>query len=239
MSTISIKTAQHVSIDYELATWVERLLAFFLDFIIIVFAGFAFFFLFAFAFDDTDIAGGLTIAILSVYTLVSEMITKGLTIGKKALKIRVVNLSGEAMELSSYALRWSFRFLDIYLSFGAIATLVINTTAKGQRFGDILAHTAVIKEKESSPVFLREIMQLKDKNDVEITYPNVGVFNEEEMLFAKNTLDRVKKYKNEAHFQALDKMCLRMCERLGITQIPKNKERFIRQVISDYILSTR
>jgi len=237
MPNISIKTPQHVSVDYELATWGERMLASIIDLLI---KG-AFVFIFRFLFDDLglDTFVYFIIAIVySLYSLMLEIFLKGKTIGKLALKIRVVNLNGETIELSSYFNRWFLRIIDLYGTFGVLATISCLISDKKQRIGDLVANTIVVKEKTNSPILLKEIIAIRDKSDSEIMFPLVTKFTEEQMLFAKNTLQRVQRNSNIAHQKSLYFLCKKMSETIGV-EMPKNQSKFIKQLISDYILSTR
>jgi len=238
MLSISTKTAQNVNIDYELASWGERFLAFLLDFAIIYFGWLITLAALSFILGG-DIGGIIATIIFTPYTLVSEILMKGQTIGKKALKIRAMNISGESLEFHTCFTRWCARLLDVAGSLGTLATLTISVSDKRQRIGDLLANTVVIKEKDSNNIFLEEILKLKVKDNVKVVYEKAMLFNEEEMLFIKNTLSRVKKYKNEAHFRALDDLCEKVSDRLNLYETPKNKEAFLKQLIKDYIILTR
>lgn len=239
MATVTIKTAQNVSIDYQLATWVERFLAFILDMLVIIIGGLILFFMLLAIFGGEAVIGTIVTIIVSFYTLVLEMTLRGQTLGKKLMKIRVIQLTGEIPTLSSYLSRWSFRLFEIFMTGGVLATVLCGTSKYAQRLGDILGNTIVIKEKESKPVFLKEILQLKNKTQADVMYPNVTAFSEEEMLFTKNTLSRIKKYPNEAHRKAFDLLYTKISEKLGV-EVPKpQREALIKQVIKDYIVLTR
>ena len=68
----------------------------------------------------------------------------GQTLGKKIVGIRVLKADGTRCDLSAAAVRNALRFVD-NLFFGLIGVLLIATSAKKQRLGDILAGTVVVK----------------------------------------------------------------------------------------------
>ena len=135
-----------------------------------------------------------------VYHIVSEISMNGQSIGKKLMGIRVVNENGGKASISQFLIRSLIRTSDymmliiiIYSSlFGIYAIwalllsillllldiILIATSKKGQRLGDILAHTILLRtnatESMSGTVFLDvadnyrpsfpQIMQLSDKD---------------------------------------------------------------------------
>ncbi|MFK7899599.1 MAG: RDD family protein [Cyclobacteriaceae bacterium] len=240
MPSIDIKTPQHVTIDYQLASWGERILAYVIDFAIMVGSSLLLALLLAKLIGFSNTVFIVTYGVIfGLYTLLFETSLKGQTLGKKALKIRVVDLHAEPVTLTAYVLRWSFRFIDIYFSLGVLASVLMNTTLKAQRLGDILANTVVIKERESDPLKLENMEAILNESEHTITYPDVVRFSEEEMLFAKKTLDRVKKHPNDSHKKALVLLTDKLMERLEITPSTGSKEQFIKTVIKDYIQLTR
>jgi len=70
------------------------------------------------AFDNMDQWSQIAInTVLSFpvmfYTLVLESLLQGQTIGKRALKIRVVKIDGYQATFSDYVVRWFFRIVDV------------------------------------------------------------------------------------------------------------------------------
>ena len=78
--------------------------------------------------------------------------------------IRVVKINGENANINDYAMRWAFNLIDFWFSAGAIAALFISTTEKGQRLGDILGQTAVIKNNPEQVYSIRDILNIKDRS---------------------------------------------------------------------------
>src|SRR5699024_5375414 len=76
-----------------------------------------------------------------LYFLLMESLNNGQTIGKTALKIRVVKLNGTSAHFSNYLIRWALRIIDFSLTSGACALFSFLLNGKGQRLGDIAAKT--------------------------------------------------------------------------------------------------
>ncbi len=84
-------------------------------------------------------------AIPFVYYVVLEK-SSGQTLGKRLMGIRVVKTNGERCDLVSALVRNALRFID-NLFFGLIGILLIASTRKKQRLGDIFAQTVVVKSQ--------------------------------------------------------------------------------------------
>ena len=146
MQTIQVRTTQNVFIQYPVASVGDRILAFLLDRLILVFYCIAV----AALFISTDMEV-IWIWLLLVgipflfYFLFFEIIMNGQTPGKRAMSIKVIRMDGTQPSIGDYILRWIFSFIDFYIFSGVIAVIVIAAGGKGQRLGDVVAGTSVIK----------------------------------------------------------------------------------------------
>lgn len=236
MKKIEINTTQNVTIEHELAQISERIGAFIIDFIVIVIISSTLSLIFH-SYESTTIA---VIAILPamLYHLVSEMITGGQSIGKKVLRIKVIKLNGEPLHTFDFLTRWIFRLVDILLSMGTVAIIMITSTSRAQRLGDMVGDMVVVRTNNSDIYSLNRILSREKGNDYTVTYPQASIFTEDEMLIVKQTLVRYKKYKNEGHREAVILLSNKIEEQLQVTA-PKNKVAFLNQVIKDYVYLNR
>ncbi|MEM7105572.1 MAG: RDD family protein [Bacteroidota bacterium] len=241
MSKIEISTTQNVSIEYELASLSERIFAFIVDQIILwvtvliltaifVPAGGFFYNLVTFI---------LILPIFVFYSLFSEIFLNGQSLGKRVFGIKVVKLSGDEPGLNDYIIRWTFRMIDIWFSFGTVASLLIGSSSKRQRLGDLVANTAIIKIKSSFHLKLKDILKINSLENYEITYPAVRQFSEQDMLLIKTVLARVQRFPNRAHKEALYDLVTKVTKKMGIENRPKNSTQFLKTLIRDYIVLTR
>jgi uncharacterized RDD family membrane protein YckC len=244
LRSIEINTAQNVTIEYELAPLYMRLLAFLLDLVIIGVSLVLFYFL------GLLITGGMKdllsyysylvlFPIFLFYAPVSEALMNGQSIGKLAMGIRTVKLSGKQATLSDYVMRWLFRLVDIYLCFGSLAAILISSTDKNQRIGDIVANTVVVKLRPSRALRLRDLLSIHSVNNYKPRYPEVRSLSEEDMLLVKSVLERNRKYANQAHRDAQDELVIKLMELLQITKLKQEKADFLRTLLNDYIVLTR
>ena len=250
MKTIEIDTSQNVTIEYELANFGARFLAFFIDFMIL--CGLSIFFLIAFmvlfASTRTDefyiYAWYMTIPIFACYTLYSEILLDGQTLGKKAIGLKVVKINGDAPTGHDYFIRWLFRMIDIYMSFGAIASLLISSSTRAQRLGCLFSGTVVIRLSSSRRIPLQNVLKISDISNYTPVFPNVVEYAENDLLFIKRVLDRQRRYPNEAHSKALTDLADQLAKDLEIAdnQRPKSlseAQRFLSTLIDDYVVLTR
>ncbi len=235
MKKIEINTTQNVTIEHELAQLSERIGAFVIDVIIIVIISSIFSLIFQ-SYDSKTIAVVVILPAM-LYHLVSEIITGGQSIGKKALKIKVIKLNGEPLHIFDFLTRWVFRLVDVSMSVGTVAIIMITSTARAQRLGDMVGDMVVVRTNNSDIYSLNRILNREESANA-VTYPGASIFTEDEMLVVKQTLVRYKKYKNQGHREAVILLSEKIETQLQVTA-PKNKVDFLNQVIKDYVYLNR
>lgn len=243
MRSIELQTTQNVTINYDLALLRDRVLAFFVDLIIII----SIVILLSISLAPIAIRYGLdeVLAYLVIspvftfYTLIFESLADGQTPGKMALRIKVVHVEGRQMGFTDYLLRWAFRLVDVWLSFGAVAVVLTSSTPRAQRLGGLASNSTVVKSNPSLAIELRDVLRINTTENHVPKYPEVRHFKESDMLLMKKTIDRYRKYGNEAHLQALNELTRRVCDELGLEPPRENKIQFLKDLIKDYIVLTR
>ena len=244
MRRIEIITPQNVPILYQLASVRERMLAFFLDALILLVSLYFIYLISLFTFSDSPDANTIIqyliiFPVFVFYSLVWEIFNNGQTIGKRAMKLRVIKLTGMEMSVSDYMLRWAFRWIDIWGSLGAIAALQISSSEKGQRIGDVLADTTVIRMRADFTVSLKELLAIKSTAEHEVIYPEIRRMKEEEMLLVKLVLDQYRKFPNEAHQKVLFQTAQNIALRIDLEEVPKDRQAFLNRALTDYVTVTR
>lgn len=239
MTEIEITTTQNITIHYELATVMERILAYIIDAIIITLSSLIVYALTNSVFNNSEMVVYFTILpIIVFYNLVFELFKNGQSLGKMALKLRVIRLDGEKISFTGYLMRWMFRSLDIYSSFGGIAFMGIISSSNNQRIGDVLANTVVVSLRKDNRMRLENLLKLNKEVKYEPVYPQVIKFEEETMLIVKEVLKKQMKYPNVAHKKAFDLLVEKVSTELNI-KAPKNKVEFLKTLLKDYIILTR
>lgn len=243
MKTIEINTAQKVTIQYELASLGNRFLASFIDALVMAGVMTFLYILGSSAIRDTDdllvFVYLVLLPIFLFYTLASEIVLHGQTIGKKSMGLKVVKLNGDAPTTHDYFMRWMFRFVDIFMSLGSIGALMISASPKSQRLGCLLSGTTVIRTTSQRTFTLNDILKISTLDTYQPSYPEIRKFNEKDMLFIKKVLERERRYPNAAHRKAVDDLSFHVAKQLEINNVPGDRSKFLRTLINDYIVLTR
>lgn len=163
----NIDTPESVAFDYTLADVGNRSLAALLDMFLVFLALIGLNLVLvailrsmgvSVEFFDLEVEGagwlaGLVIALYAIldfvvfwgYFMLLELKWNGQTIGKQALKIRVVRLDGSPAGASEIAVRNLVRIIDFLPSGYLFGLLVMLLDGKGRRLGDLAAGTIVVK----------------------------------------------------------------------------------------------
>ena len=243
MKNIEISTSNHVAIEYELATTFNRVVASIIDFaIIIIWLTSTSNSLFQSKFIDstTELIVGMILMIPFVfYSFFCELILKGQTVGKLVLGIKVVKMDGKNPGFSECTIRWAFRLVDIWGSAGALAFLMISSSEKAQRIGDVFSNTMVINLRPKNVYTLNDVLSIKDSSKYTPVYPAVTTYTDEDMLVIKNILDRLKKYPNKNTKELVKEMSSKVKEKIKVNSEKIDDQEFLRTVLQDYIVLTR
>lgn len=242
MQTIDIITTQNVTIQYALASVRDRLLSFFVDLIVLGVSVMLLVLVFT-SVISTDsfeyIIYLIIIPLVLFYSLAQEVLLNGQSIGKRLVGLKIVKLTGKEPTMSDYLIRWAFRFIDIWFSLGSIAVMLISSTDRQQRLGDLLANTAVIKLNPWATVSLQEILSIHSTDTYKPMYPAVKKYSEQDMLFVKQALDRFKSFHNTAHEDAITMLADKMAVQLELSELPENKVAFLKTLLNDYVVLSR
>ncbi|MBC7776909.1 MAG: RDD family protein [Phycisphaerae bacterium] len=243
--TIEIRTTQNVTIEYELAGLRERALAWMLDTVIIVFGYYLAVILIMLIAGGMDNWWGVFFGVMLflayfLYNILFEILKRGQSPGKMALGTKVVRLDGKDPEWSDVTLRALLQLVDSIFCLGIVGGLLIKTTAKAQRLGDMAANTTIIKLQSSNYAFrLTDILNISSLSNYQPVYPQVRTLSERDMIFVKTALTRLSTYPNQAHEELLEDLVTHLMPLLGVEKRPNNRVEFLKTLLKDYIVLTR
>ncbi|MEZ0487688.1 RDD family protein [Fibrella aquatica] len=227
---VSIQTTQNVLLEYEPASIGDRILATLLDYV--VFAAWAILTIALPAGAGWFGSGGqsvvyvLVVAALPIffYDFFCEWLLNGQSIGKIALKIRVVMMDGSQPGVGAYLMRWLLRLVDTRIFSGIVAIVCVATNGKGQRLGDLAAGTTVIR--------LHSKVQLDD-----VVYNNLPPNYQVRFHSAQQLTDRdiqvIREVLRRGSSEAADLTADKIKEVLHITTDLSNYD-FLITIINDY-----
>jgi uncharacterized RDD family membrane protein YckC len=231
MQTVRVRTTQNVFIDYPVASIGDRILGFLIDRIILILYSVA---IFAFLVNiELEEIGYLWIIVLAFpwmfYGLLFEIFMNGQSPGKRVMKTKVVRLDGSPPTIGDYLLRWIFSFIDYYILSGAIAVVFVAMSGKGQRLGDIVAGTSVIKLIEQQEITGKDVFVTAEDMHVP-TFTQVTQLNETDIEIIQRALEVNREQGNIQPVMIITEKIKTM---LGIqTDLPPVK--FLYTVIKDY-----
>jgi uncharacterized RDD family membrane protein YckC len=129
------------------------------------------------------------------YSLLCEYFLNGQTFGKKVLNIKVIRLDGNQPTLGNYIMRWMFRLIDTDIMGGLIGIITIAASQNGQRFGDMLAGTTVVKLKKE--ILLEDALLNAEDKEKEMayvpTFPQVTALNDQQIQLIREVIAAFKK----------------------------------------------
>lgn len=236
MDNFQIETAQNISITQNVAGVGERILAYLIDFVImIIYVVFALLML-----AGLDVPGDqewlfATVIFLPLllYFLLWETLWNGRSPGKAALDLRVVKLDGSKPAFSNYLVRWLLRIVDISITSGSVAVVTILLTGRGQRLGDLAAGTTVISEK--SRIGLNRTISVNVPEDYKPQYPQVTMLSD---LDVQEIKEIYRESLANSNYRVIAKLSSKVSDLLQVT--PEEKPvQFLKTVIKDYSYYTQ
>ncbi len=162
-TTMEVETPEHVCFRYQVAGPARRTLAYLIDLAVrgaILFVlGIMVMLSVGLTFGlEEDTLSGLGMGLMAVvlfavewlYYVVSEAIFGGQTLGKRALRLRVVKDDGTPVKLGDSALRNLLRGVDFLPFLYCLGVVVMGRDRAFRRLGDLLAGTLVVHEASGS-----------------------------------------------------------------------------------------
>jgi len=251
MPEIHISTPFNIDISFEIAALYKRLLAYCIDFILLILYMFSMLYLLFGGFRMEEGSYGFVLIVLVIpmllYTMVAELTLNGQTVGKKLFGIKVVSLEGGEPTLGQYALRWFMRFYEwafiifflfwgngltgIFLFFlGAITSIIIiSVSPRSQRLGDIIAGTVVVETASKLTVDDTIFMHVPHEN-YGVKFPEVMRLSDRDINTINNVIQQAKKT------NSCD-MCNRIAVKVqDVLKVPSDMYalEFLEQIMADY-----
>ena len=224
-----IITGQYVRIEQATASVGDRIFAQLIDWLIML----SYIAVTTWILFETNADGGVAATILFLpllfYTLLMEIFNNGQTLGKMAMKIKVVKMDGSTPTLSAYLMRWLLYIIDgPGMSFLGLLSIIF--TKNNQRLGDLAAGTVVIKLQNyrKIQVSLNEYDFLR-KNYTP-RYPQAADLSLEQIDIITRTLSI-----HQSDFAVRTaKLASKVREKLNIERKETDDVAFLRRIVRDY-----
>jgi uncharacterized RDD family membrane protein YckC len=237
MSTIRVQTTQNVSLEYEVASVGDRIVAAIIDYLVIFAWLAACGLLFALIIGSLGQASPALVVLIIVvlvpvvfYHLASEIYFNGQSVGKKARHIKVIRLDGTQPQLGDYLLRWLLRLIDMSLPVVGplVAIIAILANGRGQRLGDMAAGTTVVSTRPRQAA--GALAPIVTPADYVVVFPQADQLADHDVATIRQLLQKGLEHDNH---QLLHEVANKVKDLTGIyTELPD--EAFLRTVIRDH-----
>ncbi|WP_298506068.1 RDD family protein [uncultured Maribacter sp.] len=245
MAEIQITTTQNVTIAFTAAEVGERILAYFIDLVIkIAYVGVILFLIGSFSSsggieleENFNVDPWSVMAIIIIlgapvffYTIISESLLLGQTVGKKLVKIQVVKIDGYRATFLDFFIRWVMRFVDINIFSGVVALVSIGSSKNHQRLGGMASGTAVITLKNKVNISHTILQEVAD--NYKPTYLSVIKLSDNDMRIIKENFLRAKKANDFKTILLLKEKIIGVIEEDPLPDV--TAENFIKCILKDY-----
>lgn len=238
-----IVTPEGVLLEFDEAGVGSRTLAMALDLTVQFTALFTFLFMLGLAAGASSIPESVAIIIVVVsvflilfgYPVGMETITRGRTLGKMALGLRVVTAEGAPVQFRQAAIRGGLGIVDFYLiPFGVIAMWTVLLTRRGQRLGDVVAGTIVVRERQVRSEPSSFYFPPPQGYEEYVASLDVATLGDERYALIRSFLIRVWEFSPEARYATSVRLATGVAGHLHHTPPQIHPEFFLASVAAAY-----
>ena len=249
-TSVEFETPENVSVRYELSgvgtrfvAWVYDMLVIFVaQLVVVVIAIVILLETMAWSpFDETILEPdgymlGILVLVLGsaslLYFILFEQFMRGQTPGKRSMHIRVVTAEGFSLTFGAVFLRGAFRLIDTIPLLWPVPLV----SARGQRFGDMVAGTLVVMEQEANTQGVEMQLAQRDARDALFLFTAAQL-----QCLDENDFDAIAKYlerKSAAPSQQVSEIGARLTraltQRLAFTPppLPATQDRFLEDLLA-------
>lgn len=235
MSMLIITTPFNIDLNFTIAPFHKRLLAWFIDIVLCLTYVFL---VLRYIIYPLNLAGTTNevVIILAVviptyfYHFLTELFFDGRSVGKMVTKLKVIDMTGKQASLSQYLLRWLFRLFDMLATFGMSAIISSALNKHNQRIGDLIAGTVVIDTNQKTNLTDTIFLDDFDEN-YQPVFSSVLQLNDRDINGIRNLLASRKRFKKEDKYT--QEVVARIKANLKIkTELSTNE--FLEQLLKDY-----
>ncbi|CAN5580677.1 RDD family protein [soil metagenome] len=255
MHPVAVSTPFNIDLEFEIAAFHKRLLAWFADLMILLLyaRGMKLFLQEAFVFKDNNYPIGLDIFLVTIpmlfYHLLMESIFQGQSFGKRVAGIRVISLEGGEPDIGQYLLRWILRVWEWPLVFGFVqmhslglyfqvlatglsgllVVIIIAVTNKSQRLGDLAAGTTVVETRYKyslADTLFQDVVVV----DYKVVFPDVMKLSDRDINAIKTVL---KQAQNNSRYDTAHRVANKIKEVLKI-ESDMDVHDFLEKLLADY-----
>lgn len=179
-------------------------------------------------------AFALPLLILAYHSLL-ESLWGGQTLGKRALKLRVIRNDGTVPDLAASLIRNALRFIDYMPCTCGVGLTVMVLSAQFRRLGDYAAGTLVIREGRiaAPPILEEELPTIELQVLTPLAVSNLARLNDEQILAIRYFLLRAPQLPQSLREQTANELARKIANLLWDGNPPENlpSERLLEEVV--------
>lgn len=238
MEDFTLRTAENVSVRYDVATAGSRSAAFLIDYIMILVTSLGFAALVLISEEaGTDTLSPYFAALFYIvvgtlswaYFVVSEMVLNGSSIGKRIFDLKVIKEDGSPIDLVDSLTRNFIRYVDLWPGTYLVGFVAMMLNEKSKRLGDYAAGTLVVRVHTS---YLDRLeLEETEYDEIVENNPNLSLITPEEYQLMRDYLtqkERVSPYRSS---RIAVELARRMAEKLQI-EPPTDGEKCLKLLLS-------
>ena len=238
MQQVAIHTPQNVEIGFPTADLGKRIIAKGIDYVLI----FILFWLILriyegvvgplyFFRDGWSNRAIFILLFIPVYTYSFwfEILLRGRTPGKVAMKLQVMRLDGLPYSWENALVRWMFSIIDWFPTMGITGFIAISTTKNSQRLGDLAAGTVLITRKKD--IGIDQTILLELSSDYQPVYNQVVRLSDNDMRIIKDSFETALKNKD---YETIRKLRKKVESVIQASDQNSNDVNFIQTVMRDF-----
>lgn len=220
-----VLTPEKVVVTYQLGGVPSRIVANLIDIVAAAAAGFGvtrLVILLAGGLGPEAVGGvGALVFLLAfvAYFVLFEGLGRGRTLGKMAMRLRVVMVDGTPVTFAAALFRNLLRPADFLPMFYVVGLVAVFTNARAQRLGDIAAGTVVVREPEPDPNFTPAPHRV-GVHRYEDSVGSLARMTIEEYTALKRLADRFPFLPPETQLASLQEIWAPLAAREGIHPLP-------------------
>jgi uncharacterized RDD family membrane protein YckC len=220
-----VLTPEKVVVTYQLGGVPSRILANLIDIVAAAGCGMGASWLATLSFSAFGIEAALGVSSLAflvtfvAYFVLFEGLGRGRTLGKIALRLRVLMVDGTPVTFAAALYRNLLRPGDFLPLFYVVGLVAVFTNARAQRLGDIAAGTVVVREPDPDPNFTPAPHRVGVHRH-EDSVGNLSRMTIEEYTALKRLADRFPFLPPETQLASLQEIWAPLAGREGIQPLP-------------------
>lgn len=169
------------------------------------------------------------------YHSLLESLWGGQTLGKRALKLRIIRNDGTVPDLAASLIRNAMRLIDYMPCTCGVGLTVMVLSAQFRRLGDYVAGTLVIREGRiaTPPMPEEDLPKIELQVLTPLAVTNLGRLNEEQILALRYFLLRAPQLPQNLREQAANELANKISNLLWDGDPPENlpSERLLEEVV--------